>query len=332
MKNNRLIWLDTLKGFLMLLVIFGHSTHAGEFNDYYVTHINNALSSIAMPCFMACSGWVFKIGGGKNIRRFKQLMIPYFIWSFISFVFLYYGNQLDSDKSVLDIFMRPDAFNIWFLWALFWIFCLFELTIILSNRLDIPEIWIVISIGILLMMVMVVLDIRVLGFQFISYYYLFYAIGYFYRKYEKFQIEDKKTISLIIVTWAFLAYSWDMHELPNWIPQTTILPSSILQYLYRGITSALGVIMCLALFSKLKSNEGILGRVLVECGKMSLGLYVVHIIILNVIHSLLTPIMHQTTPFLFIMLEFTIVLGVAYSIVKLLSKYEVTNQYLLGKV
>ena len=64
MDGKRLVWLDSCKGFLILLVIFGHSTHGGLF------HINNALASVAMPGFMACSGWLaHQVGGGENIKK-----------------------------------------------------------------------------------------------------------------------------------------------------------------------------------------------------------------------------------------------------------------------
>ena len=63
--GKRILWLDLLKGFLMLLVIFGHCTKAGA-DNFVILHINNALSSVAMPGFMACSGYVSSITGGVN--------------------------------------------------------------------------------------------------------------------------------------------------------------------------------------------------------------------------------------------------------------------------
>lgn len=68
MEKKRIIWADSLKGWLMILVIVGHAIQTimneGCSND----HVFNLIYSFHMPAFMAVSGWFAyrsnRIGGG----------------------------------------------------------------------------------------------------------------------------------------------------------------------------------------------------------------------------------------------------------------------------
>ncbi len=70
MNKDRLVWLDVLKGFLILLVIIGHAIQYclpdGECERNYWW---NLIYSFHMPAFMAASGYInyrpkFSYGGG----------------------------------------------------------------------------------------------------------------------------------------------------------------------------------------------------------------------------------------------------------------------------
>lgn len=80
MARERLIWLDTLKGCLILVVIFGHaiqySLSKGSCESNYLW---NLIYSFHMPAFMAASGFVNYrpdiIGGGFNTLQKKELSV-----------------------------------------------------------------------------------------------------------------------------------------------------------------------------------------------------------------------------------------------------------------
>ena len=55
--NPRLLWADTLKGWLMLLVILGHAIQTVMPEACYQGHIWNLIYSFHMPAFMAVSGY-----------------------------------------------------------------------------------------------------------------------------------------------------------------------------------------------------------------------------------------------------------------------------------
>lgn len=68
MKKKRLVWVDSLKGLLMLLVIVGHVLQKLLSDGCYENHGWNYIYSFHMPAFMAVSGWLacrpIVIGGG----------------------------------------------------------------------------------------------------------------------------------------------------------------------------------------------------------------------------------------------------------------------------
>lgn len=59
MVKERLLWADSLKGWLILLVILGHAIQSVLRVDCYSNHLWNIIYSFHMPAFMAVSGWLF---------------------------------------------------------------------------------------------------------------------------------------------------------------------------------------------------------------------------------------------------------------------------------
>lgn len=88
--KKRLIWIDSLKGWLMILVVLGHAIQSSLGDACFQNHLWNLIYSFHMPAFMAISGWFAFSNTSKNInvgslckRRFNQLMVPYLSWSLL---------------------------------------------------------------------------------------------------------------------------------------------------------------------------------------------------------------------------------------------------------
>ena len=90
MTQPRLIWADSLKGWLMLLVILGHAIQGTLGYECNSNHVFNLIYSFHMPAFIAVSGWLLFRGDLSSYtkeeylksckRRSLQLLIPYFVW------------------------------------------------------------------------------------------------------------------------------------------------------------------------------------------------------------------------------------------------------------
>jgi acyltransferase len=132
LETNRLNWVDSLKGFAIFLVVYGHNF---PFCEKYIY-------SFHMPLFLMISGFFYPRKSDLNDlkKRFISLIIPYFSWASILFVFwviiakkmgVSAQQELSNLKNFIGIFYAQgggDYMNwgipMWFLPMLFLAFCL----------------------------------------------------------------------------------------------------------------------------------------------------------------------------------------------------------------
>ena len=178
MEKQRLIWADSLKGWLMVLVVLGHAIQCVLPEECNYNHLWNIIYSFHMPAFMAVSGWfayksATRIGDSRNLsaiyRRFKQLIIPFVLWTILSMII----SCNVTISALIKVIVYPDN-SFWFLWVLFCINVLFLIGRKIASLINVEELIINSITCILLLVLMVMLEIRVFGFQFLAYYFIFY--------------------------------------------------------------------------------------------------------------------------------------------------------------
>lgn len=117
LEKNRIEYIDVLKGFLICTVVIGHvlvfffqenSTERLDFRVIYSFH---------MFLFIFISGYLIGVSTCDITsvwirKRFCRLMIPYFIWTMITLVFL-------GEVSIRQYFIYLVAPSFWFLIILF---------------------------------------------------------------------------------------------------------------------------------------------------------------------------------------------------------------------
>lgn len=337
MANSRLIWADSLKGWLMLLVILGHAIQKclGAYcND---NHIWNLIYSFHMPAFMAVSGWL----AYKNVnvpslllvflRRCSQLLIPYFVWTVVSFIMK--GEY--TIQNVGEMLLYPDR-SFWFLWVLFWICVIFNFAQLVASKQKVNEMIMLLGTCLLLLGVMVAMEIRVLGFQFLAYYFLFYTLGYCLHKYENSVllkvISKPYLIISLTILWALLAWGWTMHGLPSWMPAVPHIPSSLLQYAYRGFTGLVAIVLLIGIAPKILNGTGKLNQFICTIGVVSLGLYVVHLSMIGYIVDGIKYIMPTISTWTCVTISFFVTFATSFLIVWLLNMNKYTAKIFLGKL
>lgn len=259
-------------------------------------------------------------------RRFRQLVVPFFLWSLIS-LFIHQDLSLNS---IISIIIYPDS-GLWFLWVLFWINVIFVIGSWLAELLRIKQEYVIITLCALFAAVMVIFEIRVLGFQFIAYYFLFYSFGYYLNKYQDriLILSNRWAIIILFVLWIVLAWNWKMHDLPQVLQQIP-LPGALLQYFYRFLTAAIAVFLLVIVSPKLLNDESKWNVPFVRLGYYSLGIYAVHFVFIGIIVKLFVGLGLSQT--LVIMTSFLIGVLLSWMIVWLLSKWSVSAKWLLGKI
>ena len=113
---NRILYLDCLRGIIMLMVVFSHT--CGEFcldckDEFWVCRIFEILM---LPGFFFTSGWFTRISlsGGVILKRFRLMLIPT-ICMFLMYILIYWGNINKLGYCVLGEY----KFGYWFTFALF---------------------------------------------------------------------------------------------------------------------------------------------------------------------------------------------------------------------
>lgn len=140
--KKRIIWIDSIRGVLIILVVLGHAIQSSLRDACFQNHLWNLIYSFHMPAFMAISGWFAFSTTTKNInvglckRRFDQLMVPYLSWSLLRYVISMDYSIENLSRIVID----PDSY-FWFLWVLFWIKVIFILNQKIAERYHMDEIF-----------------------------------------------------------------------------------------------------------------------------------------------------------------------------------------------
>ncbi len=134
---KRLVEFDIAKAICIMLVVMGH--YAVDKPAWWVT-THDIIYTFHMPLFMFASGYIYIAFKREESymhfiwKKVKRLMIPYVTTSFVVVTIklvsqsgLYVQNPVTL-YSYLKIFYLPEAgYYLWFIWALWWMFCIIPL-------------------------------------------------------------------------------------------------------------------------------------------------------------------------------------------------------------
>ena len=324
MKNQRLIWADTLRGLLILLVVLGHSLQHGDYENRIAWNI---IYSFHMAAFFVISGFVgykesYKMSSltGKT----RQLLLPFMSWTIIET--LINGVGLSRFSNVL---LHPDI-SYWFVYVLFVILFLFTLIVVICQNLSLKNDYMLWGGGISLVIVMVLTEFRLFGFQFISLYFGFYVLGYMLNKYK---VKIPATcVTVLGVLWMTMALFWRMHAVPaplQWA--TSYFPASLLTYSYRYIVALLGSLFFIGFAMQSLNTDNWICRTLTYFGNVSLGIYIVHLFLAKFVEPMYIGCFSSDTSLMFVILDFVIKLSLSTIIVHIIQSIPLVRTILLGK-
>lgn len=130
--KQRIEWIDLVRGFGILLVIFGHASIEEHFSLW--------LHAFHMPLFFVVSGYLYSENRkgttlGYIGRKAKAQLLPYAVWGILTYLlwlFLYRGQEQDLLSPLLSLlWINSTGLKIsgvfWFLTALFIASVLFDL-------------------------------------------------------------------------------------------------------------------------------------------------------------------------------------------------------------
>ena len=322
--GNRLIWADALRGLLILIVVLGHSLQHGDYENRMSWNI---IYSFHMAAFFVVSGYVgykefYKISSLKGKAR--QLLLPFISWTIIETIIYCAGSS-----RIVNVLLHPDT-SYWFIYVLFVVLFLFTSISVVSQKIKMKNDYLCWLGVILLIITMVFTEFRLFGFQFISLYFGFYVLGYTLNKYN---VKFSSSIVMVLgILWMAMALFWSMHSVPaplQWA--SAYIPSSLLTYGYRYIAALLGSIFFVGFAMQNMNTDNKIFRFLAYLGKISLGIYIVHLFLAKFVEPIYMHFFPSDTSLFFVGVDFFFKLGLSCLLVHIIQRIPFVSLLLLGK-
>lgn len=200
-NNQRIAWIDILKGIGIIFVVLGHVIH----NDM----IFNWIYSFHMPLFFFAGGYLYKKDTNilRNIKhKFRSIMVPYFSFGLLTLLYWYLIERKfrDSSQTLGEAFLGLLSgeyqyldFNVhlWFLPCFF-------LVVVIYNILNclFEEKWVMlISVVMALIHSFITLPELIWGAEKVFQYIIFFSVG---RCLNELMIDNKvghRILVLVVV-------------------------------------------------------------------------------------------------------------------------------------
>lgn len=354
MGKHRIFGLDLLRVIACYMVI---QVHSGEFfyigeggtflggDDSFWVNIYNSLCRTAVPLFVMITGYfMLPVKDELSVflkKRFTRVIIPFVIWCMLYAFYFYFRGQSDLETTFINILKIPVNFGVevghlWYVYMLIGLYLFFP---IISPWLNVApkkgiEFYLVIwSVSLCLPYIHKVFP-AVLGECFwnqtpLLYYFsgfLGYAILAFYIK--KFWAEKKNwhlPVGGLLILVGYIITVWVFADLAN---SSQMVWEVELSWGFETINVAM---MSLGLFLVIKniqsSSNRTLNNLITSISNMSYGMYLIHIMILNVFYSLLNGMIDSVAIKLPLIALCCFVCS--YLVIKLLS-YLPKSKYLIG--
>lgn len=276
MGQNRIQYIDAMRGFTMILVVYSHVCMFC-FGNYYMA-FNKVLFLLRLPCFFFISGWLFyKVGRMWDTITVRQVISHKFMVQIVpTVIFLALHERT-------NFFHQLGAFKggYWFTFGLFVYFVLFSLTAWLVKKhrtvvfllsafiISVAAYWYDVSYHRIAHQLG--WGREVLGFLgFVTWrYYFFFVLGALAKKYfDRFlELTDRYAVQFVVVALFCLMAVLPITDCWSWA------------YTRFAVSGICGMVMVFTFFRKFASwftKEKALGCSLQYVGTRTLDIYLLH--------------------------------------------------------
>lgn len=254
---------DNLKGFAIILIVFGHMLFLLQFPG--VSFVRYFISIFHLPIFFFVAGYFSKIRPGECVKSFKRLMIPYLIFCMVFSAFtclIGWGMQ--------PLFIYPPM-ALWFLVALFFMKAFLPIV----DRLKYP---LTTAFTIALLIGFIDIDPNILGITRFFAFYPVFLIGFYYNEYKALyskRLPELLDNKYVIIALAVMALAMCALAAKCFDPKIIVLaepyakPTELVK---RFIVLALGIGVTLILHKLASNREYFLTKI----GRNSMAVYLLH--------------------------------------------------------
>ncbi len=333
MEKQRIIYLDFIKGYAILLVILGHCIQYNITNGFDNNIIFRYIYSFHMPLFMLVSGYITKYMSNIDFKHFltkktKHLIVPFLSWAIIGCL-IYNRNIITTIKK---LFFDPSNGGLWFLTTLFSLSLIICILNIISNKIKI-NFYILISIfSLFFVCAGAICKTNILGIRSISWYYIFYVSGIILKQYE-----NQKIIAILYknVYWElllFVIFAYFFRR--SYTSNDYSIISKLTFFANKLFVAFLGIMSSYFICKKyLSSKDNKIIRIFSKIGQKTLGIYAIQFIAIKFLtkFDIINIFGYNCDITIHIIFDFILAAIISYYMTLTLEKNKYTSKILLGK-
>lgn len=333
MRNSSV---DIIRGFAMLLVVFGH-TISGTVKEYSDSLLFQAIWTLQMPLFIVISGYVTRYSRPivdcsalwKFVKkRTLAYLLPWGVWTIVVRGLIFGQSNMLSIKNLL---WHMDN-GYWFLVTIWTISMIYGISDLLSNKwfkerkMNVFVHLFFCGIGLIeLVVIGYFMGLDFLAIKLTLYYLPIYLLGYMYGQIQNWVIErtnGKCFINIMIVA-----------SLALWLAAINRFDffaggDNVMMIIDRFITSSLGCIAVIGLFINIMGGKF---KVLNWTGVHSLEVYLTHYLFLNLVPALHQPVLASMEGICAIAINYLLTLALTVMVIKMAQSNSILNYLLYAK-
>ena len=298
MNKKRILWLDYIRAIATILVILLHvsASYLSKYQDISTIHwmVGNVIDSftrICVPLFFMISGYLFFRDRKPKTKNYVRIFTTIFFYSLISLIYLKFYRDVSVLDKIKEIFFQESFYHLWFLYVIPIIYLVGEF--ITVREVKLKKILILAFICFVLVNPKLSDITSLFGFEYLAefhldgnmIYYLLYALFGAMIGGSKISFNKRKrvVVSLILI----LGYVFSSVGIAVGTYLITREAGEFVHTFY-DFSSVFVAIGSLCVFTLVRINEGRLeklGEPLLLISSVSLPIYGVHAIFLEVING-----------------------------------------------
>lgn len=148
--QQKINWIDNLRGIACLMVIMIHTTTWYITNADVVTpfswnfsNVLNSASRVSVPLFFMISGYLFFGERSAERRHFLRIGLCLLFYSTVAFLYIALFTSISPRLSLINLFQKPVFYHLWFFFAIIVIY-------LLSPLISVKKVGLPVIIGLLL--------------------------------------------------------------------------------------------------------------------------------------------------------------------------------------
>ena len=302
MAKKRIVEVDILRGIAAILMILGHSFIQYPVNIEQIPwcfYLRHFIYTFHMELFFVLAGVVYHCTDYKAFiqKKIKRILIPYAFFGVVTLLLKAFGGSAINGNETVKEGLIKFVFhggNYWFLYVLFIVFAIYPfLEKLCQNRIEYE-----IAFGIGILIIREITNVTwVLNISGVLHYLPFFILGravakLFIAKQIKDDMSSRMRI-IIVLSSCCLYLAIDSFEL---IRNTEV--GMILSFI--RATCVMSILYFIVHSICRKCCNGAIDRLVTDCGKYSLQLYLFNAFLLTALRIIICNMLHISSPFIIV--------------------------------